>query len=121
MAGAQHLTKELLCGGGVSRGTQQKVQGLALGIDSAVEVMPYFLDLDVGFVHAIRIIRRLEMGATAAVELRGIALHPAKHGRVIDRETPLAHQFLDIAVAQSIAQIPPHTTHNDFRLKVTPL
>jgi hypothetical protein len=60
------------------------------------------------------------MGATAVVELGHIALHPAKHRRLINRKTALTHQSLDIVVAQSLAQIPVDTTHNDFGLEVTP-
>jgi hypothetical protein len=39
---------------------------------------------------------------------------------MIDRETPLEHQFLDISIAQGITQIPADTTYNDFGLEVAP-
>ena len=53
MTSAQYLAEELLGGFGVSRWTQQEVQGLAFGINNAVEVMPHFFDLDVRLVNAI--------------------------------------------------------------------
>jgi len=39
---------------------------------------------------------------------------------MIDGDPALLHQLFDITVAQGIAEIPPHTTDDDFTSKVTP-
>src|SRR5262245_25673862 len=48
MACPQSLAEKPLGGLGVSRRTQQKVEGISLGIDGPVEIVPLLLDLDVG-------------------------------------------------------------------------
>jgi hypothetical protein len=40
---------------------------------------------------------------------------------VIDCEASFHHHFLEIAIAQSVPQIPAHAQQNDVRLEMTPL
>ena len=120
MPGAESLPEEALGGRGIPPGTEQKVDGLASGIDGSVEIIPLLLDLDVRLIDAIGVVRLGEMRTTPLVELRRVALHSAKHRCVIDGDPTLLHQFFDITVAQGIAEIPPHTADDDFTGKVTP-
>jgi hypothetical protein len=120
MRGSEGLPEEALGGLDISPGTAQKVDGLARGIDSPVEIIPLLLDLDIRLSDAIRVVRLGEMGTTPLIELRRVALHPAQHRRMIDGDPSLLQQFFDITVAQGIAEIPPHAADNNFASKGTP-
>lgn len=48
-----------------------------------------------------------------------IALHSAPNGDVIHRKAALRHHFLQITVAERVAQIPP-TTENDDQIREVP-
>jgi hypothetical protein len=61
------------------------------------------------------------MAATPLVELRGIPLAPAEHGSMIDVEPALQQASFDITVAEGIAEIPSHPTHNNLGSEVVPL
>ncbi len=39
---------------------------------------------------------------------------------MVHLQSPFPHHFLQIAVAQRIAQVPAHAEQNDLRLKMTP-
>jgi hypothetical protein len=81
-----------------------KGDGLARGINCAVEIIPLLLDCDVRVINAIRVIGLGEMGATALVECRRIPLDPSKHCGVIDGDPAFPQQLFDITIAQGIAE-----------------
>ena len=39
---------------------------------------------------------------------------------MVDRQAPLAHQFLEILITQGIAQVPPHAQEDEFSFELTP-
>src|SRR5215510_13444455 len=49
-------------------------------VDSPIEIIPRLLDLDGRFIPAVRIGGCTQRGPTAYIQLRGVVLHPAKHG-----------------------------------------
>jgi len=98
MLGSEGLPEEALSGVGITPCTQQKVDGLARGIDGPIEIIPLLLDLDLRLIDAVRVIGRGEMGPTALVEFGRIALDPPKHGGVIDGDTAFPQQFFDITI-----------------------
>jgi hypothetical protein len=120
MRGPECLAEEALGGLGIARLTEQKVDGLAGRINGPVEVIPRLLDFNVGLIDAVRVIRLGKMRAAPLVEFRRIALHPAKHCRMIDGAPALLHQFFDITVAEGVAEIPPHAADDDLTSTVTP-
>jgi hypothetical protein len=99
MLGPEGLAEEARGGLGITGCTQQKVDGLALRVYSSVKGIPLLLDLDVRLIDAVGVVRRGEIGATALVELRSIALHPPKHGGVIDGDPAFPQQLFDITIA----------------------
>ena len=105
---------------GIARCAQQKVDGLARGIDGPIEIILLLLDLDMRLIDAVRVIGRGEMRPIALVEFGRIALDPTKHGGVSDGDASFPQQCFDITITQSIAQILPHATHDDLTRKVTP-
>ena len=52
---------------------------------------------NVGFVHSPRLVGRLEMPSQSLLQLRTVILHPAPDRCVVDGETMLRQQFLNIA------------------------
>jgi hypothetical protein len=120
MGGLEHLAKKALSRLRIARGTQHEIQRGTCGINGAVEVVPVLFDLDVGFIHAIGIVRDFELRPTPLVQLRRIALDPAKHRGVVDPHAAFPHELFHVAVAQGLAQIPPHGTEDDVSFKVAP-
>src|SRR6516164_11807394 len=58
---------------------------------------PASLHADIGFVHPPRLVGRLEMPSQSLLQLRAIILHPAPNCGVVDVETTLLQQLLNIA------------------------
>jgi hypothetical protein len=54
------------------------------------------------------------------IDLRTIGLSPTPDGRVIDRQTPLCHEFLEISQAQGKSAVPSDTgrDHDGLRLSL---
>ena len=64
----------------------RKSIGLAGAVDGAIEVAPLPVDPEVGLVDVPRPTARPQVPAHALLELRGEALDPAVHGRVVDHD-----------------------------------
>jgi hypothetical protein len=77
-------------------------------------------DPDIGLINTVGIIGEAQVWSTLLVKFRGIALDPAKHGRMIDGAASFPQEFFHITIAQGVAQIPPHGTEDDVGLKVAP-
>src|ERR1022692_3361410 len=89
---------------------QQEIDGGSPGIDGPIQIAPPTLHTDVGFVDSARLVCRLEMPSQSLLQLRAVILHPAPDRGVIDIETALLQQLLNIAQRQRIAKIPPDRT-----------
>jgi hypothetical protein len=116
----ERLPEEARSGVSITLCTQQKVDGLARGIDGPVEIIPPLLNLDICLINAIRVIGLREMEATTLVEFGSITLDLPQDGGVIDSAPTFPQQFFDIMVAQGIAEIPPDPADDDLTSKVTP-
>ena len=102
MGGPEHLAEEALSRIGIARGAQHAVQCGSRGVDGTVEVVPRLLDLDRGFIHAGGVVRHFQPRSTAVIQLRCLALDPAKHGGMIDKDAAFPPQFFPITIAQGI-------------------
>src|SRR5262245_21845261 len=120
MGSLEHLAEEALRRVGITRGAQHEVQRRPRRVDSAAEIVPLLLNLDIGFIHAVRIVGRPQRWPTPPVQLWRIPLDPAEHRRMIDLETALPQEFFYVTIAQGISEIPSHPTENDLGSKVTP-
>jgi hypothetical protein len=60
------------------------------------------------------------MLSQSLLQLRAVTLHPAPDGCVVDVETTLLEQFLNIAQRQRIAKIPPDRTKDDAGFGLPP-
>src|SRR5260370_1302758 len=60
------------------------------------------------------------MRPTALFQLWGILLNPAEDRGMVNVQPPFQHEFLEIAIAERIPQIPAHAQQNDLGLEMTP-
>src|SRR3954454_8155897 len=86
---AEGTLEEALCCLLVPRGAEQEVDRLAGAVDGPVQVTPLPADPDVSLVDVPRPTARAQVAAHPFLQLRGEALNPAVHGRVIHRDAPV--------------------------------
>ncbi len=108
------MTREAFGGLGIARRAQEKLERGAFRIDRSVEVRPRSFDLDVGFINAPGVIGGFEVRSTSFLQFGSVALHPAVDRCVMDLQSAFPHHFLQIAVAERVAQVPPDTQENDL-------
>jgi len=105
MTGIQHLPKKLFGSVGITGGTQPEVQRGPRRIDGAVERIPALLDLDRGLIDPVRIGSRPQIWPASRIQLRRVALDPAKHRGVVDPHALFPQECFHIARAQGIAEV----------------
>ena len=98
----------------VALGAEQGVDGLAGAVDGAVEVAPLPVDPEVGLVDGPRPTARAQVPPHPLLELRGEALDPAVHGRVVDLDPAIGQHALKVAVADRELQVPAHRPQDDL-------
>jgi len=104
-----------------SRNADSKKSMVApLEFNGPIQVAPATLHAKVGFVHSPGLVCRLEMPSQSLLQLRAVILHPAPDGCVIDMETALLQQLLNIAQRERIAKIPPDRTEYEAGFGLTP-
>jgi hypothetical protein len=108
------LAEEALGGHLVAPGAEQEVDRLTRAVDRPVEVAPRTTDPEVSLVDVPRAAARLQVAAHPLLELRGEALHPAVHSRVIDLDAAVGEHALELAVADRELQVPPHRLEDDL-------
>src|SRR4051794_14218306 len=83
----------------VPLGAEQKVDRLAGAVDRPVQVTPLPADPNVRLVDVPRPPARTQVAAHPLLQLRGEALNPAVHGRVIHHHAAIGEHGLEIAIA----------------------
>src|SRR5271154_4318498 len=68
--------KEALSRGGVALRRQQKIDRLPGRIHSPVQILVLTLNLYIGLVDTVALVRALEMGLATLVQFRRVDLHP---------------------------------------------
>jgi hypothetical protein len=107
--------KELVCRSGVTSRRHVDINDVAVLVDGSVHVAPPARDLDVGLIHEPAVADRVSARTGRIREQRREALHPPEHADVIDLDTTLSQQLLEIAIRQPVAQVPTHREDNDLR------
>jgi hypothetical protein len=100
---------------------QEKIDGVALFVDGAIEVHLLTTDLDISLIYAPGVADRPRITAPAFLKFRDITLHPPQNGRVGQDDAALGHHLDEIAGAELKRQIPPDAQDDDFLVKVPPL
>jgi hypothetical protein len=85
-----------------------------------VDVTPYPGDLDVGLVDEPAITDPVSAEPGRVSEQRGEPLNPPIHRDMVDLDTPFGEQFLNVAIGQPVAQVPPDRHHDHLRWKPEP-
>jgi hypothetical protein len=91
---AKNFAEKLLSRSNTTDLIQEKIEGLAGRVYSAIEIQPLASDLDIGLVDPPRIIGLFQIWAAARIDFRCILLDPAVDGGVVQRQTPFRHHFL---------------------------
>ena len=93
--------------GQVTLGRQQDVDDLAVLVDGPVEISPCASDLHIGLVDERPVTGAWRHGRAASMNSRGESLNPPVDGDVIHGDATLSQQLFDVAVRQSVPQVPP--------------
>jgi len=70
--------------------------------------VPLLLKLGLGLIHAVGIVGDVQVCSTPLIECWSIGLDPAKRRRMVDPPATFPQEFFNVAIAQRLAQIPPH-------------
>ena len=95
--------KELDCRGLVAALREHEVQRLPELVDGAVKIDPRAFHLDVGLVHAPGSVSGSLAPARIFRDLTRVPLHPPVECGVVNRDTPLGHDLLKVAVGHPVA------------------
>ncbi len=98
--GVKHRFEELACCSNVASFRDVHVDDLTVLINGSVYVAPDAGDLDIGLVHEPAVTHRVTTRPGGVDEQGREALHPAVDGDVIDLNSTLGEEFLDIAGQQ---------------------
>jgi hypothetical protein len=96
------------------------VDDLPVLVHRPVDVAPDAVDLHIGFVHEPSVTGRMPAEPGRVGEQWREPLNPAKHRDVIDLDTALSQQLLDVAIRQAVPQVPPDRHHDHVRRKPKP-
>jgi hypothetical protein len=82
-------------------------------INGPLEIRPLAFDANIGFVD-IPFSSDLALPPMEALQQFGAEMqNPPMDGRMVHRDAPLSHHFLQIAQAQIVSQIPSNTRKDD--------
>jgi hypothetical protein len=84
-------------------------------INGAIEISPPAGHLDVRLVSEPPVTRSMTAEPGALDELQGEPLDPSVDGDVVDSDTALSQQLLDVAVGQAIPQVPANRGRDHLR------
>jgi hypothetical protein len=100
--GGMRFAKERLCGRNAAVAAQKEVDGLAMLVNGAVQVMPLRFDQDVRLVDPPRRADRCGEAAPSFHELRDVAGYPAKDRRMRDLDAALGHHLNQVPVREPV-------------------
>src|SRR4029453_1691053 len=93
---------------------------LALLVDGAVQVVPAAMNGDVSLIHTPRSADRSCETVPALLELGHVSNHPYHDGGVGNGDAGIGHQLDEIAIRQSIADVPAHAQFDDLGVEAAP-
>ena len=114
------LLQEPLRGGNIAVVTQEKVDGLSLGVDPPIELCPLAFELHVGFVDVPRRTHRSGIVPPALRERWHKALHPPPNSGVRYINMPLRHPFGQVAIIQLVCDVRLDAERDNLGIKVLP-
>src|SRR5208337_1741622 len=115
------MEKEPLGGGHITPFAQEKINGLTLFIDRAIQVNPFALYLDVGFIHSPGVAHNPRVLVPALFKVRHVALHASQDGRVSQNDSALGHHLDQVPGAEFERQVPPDAKDDNSLVKMPTL
>src|SRR5512133_345776 len=116
----RRLGQKPLCRLGVAPVGEVEIERRTLFVDRAIEVLPAPLDPHIGLINPPGERQPAAVPSRTLLELRRVALRPAVHRRVVDGDAPLAHHFLELAIADAVTAVPTNRPENDLAGKMPP-
>src|ERR1017187_1062342 len=110
----ERLAKECWCGRNSTVAAEQAIDGLALLVDRAVEVVPLRSDRDVRLIDSPRRASGSRESVPALLELRNVTSDPPKDRRMRDFDAALGHHLHKISIRQPIGDVPAHAKFDDI-------
>lgn len=114
----QRLAQEPLGSCQVAPLTEPELDGVAVAVDSTVEIPPLGSDFNVGLVDVLL----ASDGSLAPIEPLqqfGRIVHcPPMNGRVIDGDASFCHHLLQISEAEIVSEIPPDAEQDHRPIKM---
>jgi hypothetical protein len=90
-------------------------------IKRAVKVGPAAGNLHVGLVNEPAVPGRVPARSGGVNELWREGLHPPVHRDVVDVDTALGQQLLDVPIGEPVAQVPAHRNRDDLSREPAPV
>ena len=109
---AEYAFKEAFGGGRVALRRKQKVNNLPGRIHGSIQILVMPLNLYIGLVDTVALLRALEMRLATLVQFRRVDLYPTPDTTGIHFQAPLSQEFGDMLVGQRISQVPPYGLQN---------
>ena len=97
---------------------EEKINGPALLVYRAIQVVPLRFDRDVGLINAAGTTDRAGKSIPALLKFRNIPNHPSHDRRVRNDHAALGRHCNEISIAQAIADVPAHAQNNDLSVEL---
>src|SRR6195952_3448310 len=98
--------------GPLGRYPGRTLTGKSIAASRTHQIDPPSGDLDIGFIDEPAIARRVSTGSCCIDQQRGETLHPPVDGDVIDLHSALGQQLFNIAIRESVTEVPAHCQHD---------
>ena len=111
---SQNLSKEPLCGSRITVALHENVDSFSLLVDGSPKILIAAIDLEAHLIQMPGIAHRASelFQALRILGAKLLALCPNRF--VAHGDTALEHHFLNIAIAQAVPKIEPHTATDDL-------
>ncbi len=117
LLGCDRLAEKCLRGFDSSILSQQWIDGLAVFIDSTIEICRFAANADGSLIHAPRGIHPSRVPGPPSFVFRYVAQHPAHDRRMRHDDAALGHHGSQVSVAQSVGYVPADAELNGFGLE----
>src|SRR5262245_16043797 len=118
---ADRLLEEAYGGRSIAILTQQEIDCLTLLIDRAVEIAPFPLHFDIGFIDSPGLADGARICLPQLLEDGNEAFDPSQNGSMYDLDTALRHQVAHVAITQLVSDVPPHGLNDKKMIEMTTL
>jgi hypothetical protein len=113
--------KEPLSRSYITPSAQEEVDRAASLSTARYRLDPLAAHLDIRLIHTPGVADWPCVMIPALFKLRDILLHPPKNGRMSQQDTAVGHHLDQVTGTELEREIPPHTQHDDFLIKMPSL